>query len=90
MHQNFTFGVQPDPLSGQHCWHQKVRVVRAGPEDRYGTLEVDTQKSREVFEQWLALTRPAPGPDGTRRPYWMLRPLKPQPKAYQMNQEVEP
>jgi hypothetical protein len=82
VHQNLTFPVQPDPLSGQHCWHQKVRVTRAGPQDRYGTLEVDTQKSREVFQRWLELTRPAPGPDGTRRPYWMLRPLKPHPKAY--------
>ncbi|MDR7392830.1 MAG: molybdopterin-dependent oxidoreductase [Armatimonadota bacterium] len=84
VHQNLTFGVQPDPLSGQHCWHQKVRVVRAGPDDRYGTLEVDTTKSREVFQRWLSLTRPAPGPDGTRRPYWMLRPLKPHADAYRM------
>jgi len=84
VHQNLTFGVQPDPLSGQHCWHQKVRVVRAGPDDRYGTVEVDTGKSREVFQRWLALTRPAPGPDGSRRPYWMLRPLKPHPDAYRV------
>lgn len=84
VHQNLTFGVQPDPLSGQHCWHQKVRLVRAGPHDRYGTLEVDTRKSREVFQRWVELTRPAPGPDGTRRPYWMLRPLKPHPRAYRL------
>ena len=24
VHQNLTFPVQPDPVSGQHCWHQKV------------------------------------------------------------------
>ena len=29
VHQNLTFPVQPDPVSGQHCWHQKVRVVAA-------------------------------------------------------------
>ena len=24
VHQNLIFPVQPDPISGQHCWHQKV------------------------------------------------------------------
>src|SRR5439155_919046 len=45
VNQNLTFPVQPDPLSGQHCWHQKVRVTRAGPDDRYGDGFVDTNKS---------------------------------------------
>src|SRR5262249_50513819 len=27
--QNLTFPVQPDPISGMHCWHQKARVRRA-------------------------------------------------------------
>ena len=31
VNQNLTFPVQPDPVSGQHCWHQKVRVTKAGP-----------------------------------------------------------
>ena len=26
VHQNITFPVHPDPISGMHCWHQKVRV----------------------------------------------------------------
>jgi anaerobic selenocysteine-containing dehydrogenase len=29
VHQNLTFPVQPDPISGMHCWHQKVKVTRA-------------------------------------------------------------
>ena len=29
VHQNLTFPVQPDPISGQHRWHQAVRVRRA-------------------------------------------------------------
>lgn len=82
VHQNLTFPVQPDPISGAHCWHQKVRLARPGPEDAYGTCVVDTRKSRAAFRRWLELTRPAPGPDGTRRPYWMMRPLKPKPEAY--------
>ena len=33
VHQNLTFCVQPDPVSGQQCWHQKVRLERPGVED---------------------------------------------------------
>ncbi|MFZ5823714.1 MAG: molybdopterin-dependent oxidoreductase [Bacillota bacterium] len=83
VHQNLTFPVQPDPISGAHCWHQKVRLSKPNPGEPYADLAVDTAKSREAFRRWLKLTRPAPGPDGSRRPYWMLRPLKPQPVAYQ-------
>ena len=84
VNQNLTFPVQPDPASGMHCWHQKVNVTAAGPEDRYGDIFVDTAKSIEVYEAWKAKTKPAPGPDGTRRPLWMNRPLKPTPDAYEM------
>ena len=84
VHQNLTFPVHPDPLSGMHCWHQKVRVVKAGPADRYGDVEVDTRKSMDVYRQWLAMTRPAPGPGGLRRPMWLQRPFKPAPEAYQI------
>ena len=36
VHQNLTFPVHSDPISGMHCWHQKVMVEVAGAEDRYG------------------------------------------------------
>jgi anaerobic selenocysteine-containing dehydrogenase len=84
VHQNLVFPVQPDPLSGQHCWHVRVVVRRAGPGDRYGDVEVDEGKAREVFRRWLELCRPAPGPGGLRRPLWMLRPLHPAPSAYRL------
>ncbi|MGI8971553.1 MAG: molybdopterin-dependent oxidoreductase [Dehalococcoidia bacterium] len=87
VHQNLTFPVHPDPISGQHCWHQKVHVERAGPEDRYGDIVVDTAKSFEIYRQWLALARPAPGPDGSRRPFWLFRPYRPAAAAYQMSGE---
>jgi anaerobic selenocysteine-containing dehydrogenase len=79
VHQNLTFPVHPDPISGQHCWHQAVRVRRAGPDEAYGDITVDTAKAHEVYQRWLAMTRPADrhSPDGTRRPYWLMRPLKP-------------
>jgi anaerobic selenocysteine-containing dehydrogenase len=84
VHQNMTFPVQPDPVSGMHCWHQKVRLERVGPDDRYGDIFVDTQRSFEVYREWLGLTRPAPGPDGLRRPLWLARPYKPAPEAFRV------
>jgi anaerobic selenocysteine-containing dehydrogenase len=86
VHQNLTFPVQPDPISGMHCWHQAVRVKKAGPGDRYGDVSVDTAKARRAYEEWLSRARPAilHSPDGTRRPYWLLRPLKPGREAYRL------
>ncbi|HET6268217.1 MAG TPA: molybdopterin dinucleotide binding domain-containing protein, partial [Acidobacteriota bacterium] len=77
VHQNITFPVQPDPVSGMHCWHQKVRLEKAADEDRYGDILVDTKKSFEIYKEWLALARPAPGPNGLRRPLWLTRPVRP-------------
>ena len=59
VHQNLTFAVHPDPISGMHCWHQAVRVRPAAPGDRHGDIAVDTGKAREVYREWLATTRPA-------------------------------
>jgi len=84
VHQNLTFAVQPDPVSGMHCWHQKVIVQRAPEGDRYGDVFVDTRKSREVYREWLDLARPAPGPGGLRRPLWLNRPLRPADHAYRV------
>ncbi len=86
VHQNLTFPVQPDPISGQHCWHQAVRVRRAEPGDFYGDVSVDTRKAQAAYERWLGLARRAEAhsPDGTRRPYWLLRPLKPARDAYRL------
>jgi hypothetical protein len=86
VHQNLTFPVHPDPISGQHCWHQAVRVGKAAPTDAYGDIHVDTAKSREVYLRWLELTRPADrySPDGSRRPFWLMRPLKPARDVYNL------
>ncbi|MDX6444234.1 MAG: hypothetical protein QOH71_1308 [Blastocatellia bacterium] len=89
VHQNLTFPVHPDPISGMHCWHQAVRVRKAESADTYGDIHVDTAKSRAVYQKWLRMTRPADqhSPDGTRRPYWMLRPLKPAREFYNLPEE---
>ncbi|HEV8533254.1 MAG TPA: molybdopterin-dependent oxidoreductase [Methylomirabilota bacterium] len=84
VHQNLTFPVHPDPVSGQHCWHQKVRVGRPAADDRYGDVFVDTNRAHEVYRQWLAMTRPAPGPGGLRRPLWLPRAFKPDAATYRL------
>jgi len=84
VHQNLAFPVQPDPISGQHCWHQKVRVEKAGPEERYGDIVVDTDKAFQIYQEWLKKARPAPGPGGLRRPLWLTRAVKPAPEAYRL------
>jgi anaerobic selenocysteine-containing dehydrogenase len=85
VHQNLAFPVHPDPISGAHAWHQKVRVVKAHEDDREGDIVVDTAKSHAIYKEWLAMARPAPGPDGMRRPHWLLRPLRPSVDAYRMS-----
>jgi anaerobic selenocysteine-containing dehydrogenase len=87
VHQNLTFPVHPDPISGAHAWHQKVRVVRAESGDQEGDVVVDTAKSHAVYQEWLKMARPAPGPGGMRRPHWLLRPLRPTADAYKMKAE---
>ncbi len=79
VHQNLTFPVHPDPISGMHCWHQAVRVRPAQPGDAHGDIAVDTERARAVYREWMARTRPAGTytPDGTRRPAWLMRPLRP-------------
>ena len=83
VNQNLTFPVQPDPASGMHCWHQKVTVSPAAEDDQYGDVFVDTKRSREVFQEWMKKTKPAPV-GGLRRPLWMNRPLKPTEDAYRL------
>jgi anaerobic selenocysteine-containing dehydrogenase len=87
VHQNLTFPVQPDPVSGMHCWHQRVTLEKAGPDDAYGDVVVDTAASHQAYKEWMEKTRPAPGPGGLRRPMWFDRPLRPVPSAYRFTPE---
>ncbi len=87
VHQNLTHAVHPDPVSGAHCWLQKaVSVRKAQPGEKYGEVWVDTQRSMVVYNEWKAMTRSAVdhSPDGTRRPLWLKRPLKPVKEAYRL------
>jgi hypothetical protein len=82
VHQNITFPVHPDPISGMHCWHQKVRVTKAPPGDAFGDIVVDRAKARAVYEQWRAMTRPPTGE--LRRPLWFARAVRPADEAYRL------
>ena len=82
VHQNLTFPVQPDPVSGMHCWHQKVTVEKARPGDAHGDVEVDTARSFEIYREWLALAEPRFGAGGLRRPEWFARAVRPSAKAF--------
>jgi anaerobic selenocysteine-containing dehydrogenase len=82
VHQNMTFPVQPDPISGMHCWHQVVRVEAAGSDDQEGDVRVNRAAGRAIYLEWLERTRPGPGPGGLRRPKWFKRPIRPTDDAY--------
>ncbi|MCZ6557702.1 MAG: molybdopterin-dependent oxidoreductase [SAR324 cluster bacterium] len=82
VHQNITHAVHPDPVSGMHCWHQRVRLEKPGPEEKYGDILVDTKRSFAVYKEWLEMTRPPRRADGLRRPLWLGRPLRPADEAF--------
>jgi hypothetical protein len=93
VHQNLTHAVHPDPVSGAHCWLQKaVNVRKAEPGERHGDVWVNVEKSMAVYRAWLAMARPATAvsPDGTRRPAWLKRPLKPTAAAYRLPDTAVP
>ncbi|MEQ1568350.1 MAG: molybdopterin-dependent oxidoreductase [Myxococcota bacterium] len=73
--QNAVHHPHPDPISGMHCWHQKVLLERPGPGEKVGDLSVDIQATFDTYRAWRdQLTRPAPGPGGLRRPEHLKRP----------------
>ncbi len=59
VHKNLIFPVHPDPISGQHAWHQRVRVRVSEPDDQDGDIRVDTSVSQRVYREWLSLASPA-------------------------------
>lgn len=85
VHQNLTFPVHPDPISGQHCWHQRVTVEPAG-DLAEGDIHVDLNAADAVYREWLGRSRPAQG--ALRRPLWLHRPYKPTLAAYRREPEA--
>ena len=87
VHQNITHPANPDPISGAHCWLQKVSLSIPGPDEKYGEVFVDTNRSFEHFKKWNMLAREKEThPDGLRRPLWMTRPLAPQKRHFYLDE----
>ena len=64
----------------------RARAGRAEPGDRPRRRLGRHREVARGVREWLARTRPAAqhSPDGTRRPYWLLRPLKPGRDVYKL------
>ena len=39
VHQNITHAANPDPISGAHCWLQKVSISKPNHDEKYQVLE---------------------------------------------------
>ena len=65
-------------------FQRQVTLQAAGDDDLYGDIFVVTNKSMEVYRRWLALTKPAPGPGGLRRPLWFARSVRPSDETYRL------
>lgn len=85
--QNAVHHPHPDPISGMHCWHQKVLLEKCTAGEKIGDLKVDIAATFATYQAWRdQLTRPAPGPGGLRRPEHLKRPWVALTRdAYKMN-----
>jgi len=85
--QNAVAASHPDPIAGNHAWHQKVRIELAGAEDKIGDIWVNYDNNMKVYQAWRdKLTRPLDANDTLRRPQHTKRPAVPlSDKAYAVN-----
>jgi len=83
--QNAVAPVHPDPIAGNHAWHQKVIIEPAGEDDQIGDIYVNYDNNFKTYKAWRdELTRPLTSKDTQRRPYWIKRPAVPlSAKAYE-------
>mgnify|MGYP002725465364 FL=1 len=90
VHQNITHAVQPDPVSGAHCWLQKVAISKPAANEKYGDVFVDTNKSFAYYKKWNQWAKDREKhPGGLRRPLWMARPLGPPEEMFYMKNEQD-
>ena len=85
--QNAVAPSHPDPIAGNHAWHQKVSIELAGKEDTIGDIYVNYENNMKVYKAWRDdLTRPLNSDDKLRRPQHIKRPAVPlSDKAYAVN-----
>jgi len=72
--QNAVAPSHPDPIAGNHAWHQKVTIELAGAEDQIGDIYVNYENNMKVYQAWRdKLTRPLDSSDTLRRPKHIKR-----------------
>jgi anaerobic selenocysteine-containing dehydrogenase len=72
--QNAVAAPHPDPIAGNHAWHQKVTIELAGRDDVIGDIYVNYENNMKVYKEWRdKLTRPLQAGDTLRRPQHMKR-----------------
>ena len=84
--QNAVAAPHPDPISGMHCWHQKVILEKAQAGDKIGDIHVNYDNNFKVYEGWRdQLTRGLDENSTLRRPKHIKRPWVPlSGKAYEV------
>jgi anaerobic selenocysteine-containing dehydrogenase len=76
--QNAVAPSHPDPIAGNHAWHQKIRIELAGKDDTIGDIYVNYENNMKVYQAWRdKLTRPLDESDTLRRPVHIKRPAVP-------------
>ncbi len=82
--QNAVAAPHPDPISGMHCWHQKVILEPAEKGDKIGDIHVNYENNFKVYQGWRdQLTRGLDENSTIRRPKHLKRPWVPlSDKAY--------
>ena len=76
--QNAVAASHPDPIAGNHAWHQKVSIEKAGKGDKIGDIYVNYENNFKVYQAWRdKLTRPLQKGDKLRRPVHIKRPAVP-------------
>ncbi len=64
---------------------RETGVERARAGDDHCDVFADTHEYMEVYREWVALARPAPGPGNLRRPLHFARAVKPTRDAYNLS-----
>lgn len=85
--QNAVAPAHPDPVSGMHCWHQKVLLEPAKEGDKIGDIHVNYENNFKTYQAWRdKLTRGLDSNNKLRRPMHIKRPWVPlSKKAYEVN-----
>ena len=76
--QNAVAPSHPDPIAGNHAWHQKVSIELAKKDDKIGDIYVNYENNMKIYKAWRDdLTRPLNSGDTLRRPKHIKRPAVP-------------